>query len=363
MIKGASVIRWLKLLCVFNESKNRFSFFVILIMSKNFECSIYSRVFEVFLTVVSEKNYTKAAKFLGITQSAVSQNIANLERQLGFELFEGGTRPLRLTPEAHVLFNELQHQRTAIEQTLSSLQARNSYKPMIRIGIVESLINTIAPYFFREIQKNFSKVHLQSGTTDDLLEKLGSGDLDVIAASDHVHHTHSNFCKLFLFAEPHILILPKSMGSLRNRWNWQDLKLSGLPFAHYTANTSSGKQTDEFFIENIGIVPSCIEVDSNRLVFSLVESGMAWGITQPLSVLAEGCDLFDRLAVFPTPTITSNRRLCLFSRSEYPREWLDDVQKIILNGLQEHAMRELSEVIANLGLPKDSLVVNNRPTD
>lgn len=43
---------------------------------------------KIFLTVVEAKSFTKAASILGITQPSVSQNIAELEKQLGTRLFD-----------------------------------------------------------------------------------------------------------------------------------------------------------------------------------------------------------------------------------------------------------------------------------
>jgi len=50
-----------------------------------------------FLTVVEKGSFTLAARELGLTQPAVSQQIARLEDQLGFPLFHRGTT-LSLTP-------------------------------------------------------------------------------------------------------------------------------------------------------------------------------------------------------------------------------------------------------------------------
>ena len=50
-----------------------------------------------FLTVVDKGSFTAAAKHLGITQPAVSAQIASLEASLGLQLFERG-RELMLSP-------------------------------------------------------------------------------------------------------------------------------------------------------------------------------------------------------------------------------------------------------------------------
>jgi len=51
-----------------------------------------------FLAVVDHNSFTAAARSLGISQPAVSSQIASLESSLGFALFERG-RFLALTPE------------------------------------------------------------------------------------------------------------------------------------------------------------------------------------------------------------------------------------------------------------------------
>ena len=85
--------------------------------SKKFSSLVVSRPFEVFLAVAAHRSYTMAGKVLGITQSAVSQQISSLQRQLGFDLFEKGQRPLKLTPEALILRAELQAQNANLKSS------------------------------------------------------------------------------------------------------------------------------------------------------------------------------------------------------------------------------------------------------
>lgn len=315
-------------------------------MSKKENGLIFARPFEVFLAVASQKSYTLAAKALGVTQSAVSQQIALLQKQLGFDLFVQGIRPLQLTPEAIVLRSEIQVQRQSLEQTITSLQKRNLYKPVLKIGAVESMIFNLSSFFFKEILKDFSKVHLQSGVTNDLIDKLIMGKLDVVVASDH-SLSNDKFLKVFIFSEPYILLLPKAIGEQKPYWTWESMRLIGLPYAHYTVNTSASHQIDPFFYENIGMVPSRIEVDSNRLVFSLVESGLAWGVCQPSALLAEGEDMFERLSVFPMPSPMSCRSIYAYARSDYPLPWLQKVRDTFASGIKSEVLPKLRKCLAN----------------
>ena len=53
---------------------------------------------KVFMAVKSEQSFTKAARSLGISQPAVSQNIAELEKELGVALFSRSRGEVTLTP-------------------------------------------------------------------------------------------------------------------------------------------------------------------------------------------------------------------------------------------------------------------------
>lgn len=53
---------------------------------------------KVFMAVSQELNFTRAARKLGVTQPAISQNVSELEKQLGVKLFERG-QEISLTPQ------------------------------------------------------------------------------------------------------------------------------------------------------------------------------------------------------------------------------------------------------------------------
>lgn len=54
---------------------------------------------KIFMTVASLGSFTAAARQLDITQPSVSQNIAELERQVGATLFERSRAAVKLTPQ------------------------------------------------------------------------------------------------------------------------------------------------------------------------------------------------------------------------------------------------------------------------
>lgn len=55
----------------------------------------------IFMAVAEEKSFTKAARKLGISQPAVSQNIADIEKSLGTTLFARSKSAVELTENGH----------------------------------------------------------------------------------------------------------------------------------------------------------------------------------------------------------------------------------------------------------------------
>ena len=56
-----------------------------------------------FITVVDCHSFTEAAEQCYISQSAISQQIKSLEKELGIHLFEGNKRQFSLTNRIHVI--------------------------------------------------------------------------------------------------------------------------------------------------------------------------------------------------------------------------------------------------------------------
>ena len=132
----------------------------------------FSNATTFFLVVFRHRSFSKAAHELGVTQSAVSQTIAQLEVQIGLDLFNRTTRPLTPTKEAGVLYTELSKRQTDIKDVLHNLQSSNFLRPFIRIGCVESLLRTIGPRFFKTLLDQNCRITVHCGTSDILYQKL-----------------------------------------------------------------------------------------------------------------------------------------------------------------------------------------------
>lgn len=64
------------------------------------------RVLRYFLKVCEEKNFSRAAEKLLISQPALSKQIKDLENELGVTLFIRSHHQLKMTPEAYFCVSE-----------------------------------------------------------------------------------------------------------------------------------------------------------------------------------------------------------------------------------------------------------------
>lgn len=99
---------------------------------------------KVFMTVAEQESFTKAAKSLGISQPAVSQNIADLEKAIGAQLFDRNRGSVTLTGKGR-LFKEyagqILHWYSETEAIFSPEMAMRGRK--VRIGIAAELADML----------------------------------------------------------------------------------------------------------------------------------------------------------------------------------------------------------------------------
>ncbi|WP_405016387.1 LysR family transcriptional regulator [Kitasatospora sp. NBC_00070] len=140
------------------------------------------RQLEYFVAVAEERNFTRAAERVHISQSGVSAQIRQLERELGAELFDRSTRTATLTVAGKAA---LEHARAALAAAGAVGQAVGEVTDLIRgrltVGMVVGC--TVAPLF--EALAGFHRAHpgvelslLEDGS-DRLVAGVHSGALDL----------------------------------------------------------------------------------------------------------------------------------------------------------------------------------------
>ncbi|GAB2602736.1 LysR family transcriptional regulator [Kribbella endophytica] len=140
------------------------------------------------MTVAETGSFTRAAVRLNYTQSAVSRRIAALERQAGGPLFERLPRGVRLNPAGRTLHRhatEVLDRLARAERELAVLQAGQG--GLLHLGAFATANISLVPTALRALQDDRPEVEIVAveGTTEQLMERLADGALDLAVVSDY----------------------------------------------------------------------------------------------------------------------------------------------------------------------------------
>ncbi len=133
-----------------------------------------------FLQVVSIKNFTQAARALGYSQSNVSAQIQQLEREVGAPLFNRIGRQVTLTQYGEELIPYAQKIVSTALLMENFLKEKNSLGGTIRIGMVESLYELLFESSLLRYHQQYPNVHVELIVDDTAALKTGmqTGVLD-----------------------------------------------------------------------------------------------------------------------------------------------------------------------------------------
>ena len=140
-----------------------------------------------FMTVASELNITRAAEKLNMSQPPLSNQIRNLEEELGCELFIRSKKGLQLTDAGNVLVRRAAQIMNLADKTKEELAALSGeLSGTLIIGMVEGHAPFLAARWINDFMERYPGVRyeLWNGSSDDVLEQLDRNlvDLAVIAA-------------------------------------------------------------------------------------------------------------------------------------------------------------------------------------
>src|SRR5215469_15168083 len=121
-----------------------------------------SRQLRAFLLVAQNHSFSRAAEALLITPSGLSLLIRELEKQLGFRIFDRTTRHVELTPDGKQLLSVARRSLEEIEGTVSRIgQATKQTGQVLSVGAGVSAADTILPQAISEFRRQRPDVKIQ----------------------------------------------------------------------------------------------------------------------------------------------------------------------------------------------------------
>jgi DNA-binding transcriptional LysR family regulator len=284
-----------------------------------------NRQIEIFAAVMKAGTVSRAAEALGVTQPGVSRMIAELERSLGFALFDRIRNRIVPTPEGRLFFEEVQASFRGMDTLrASAARIRDHGAGQIRVATLSALSASLVPDAvrrFREMRPETS-VTLMVLPSRDVRDGVAAGAFDVGLAADEIDVTgllHQPF------VSPRALCAMPPGHPLAERATIGPHDLSGLDFVAYVPEDRARQRFDLIMTE-AGAAPPRIVVETiyAATVCALVADGVGVGLVSPYAVAG-----FDarRLVLRPFEPAVHSKSLLILpldrQKSQLVRDFID----------------------------------------
>jgi DNA-binding transcriptional LysR family regulator len=239
------------------------------------------RKLETLVAVVEQGSFSRAAQAVNLTQSAVSQQMSDLESQLRIALFDRSVRPPRLTRvgrayvetarailDAHAVFLE-RHSRVQVTGTLT-------------LGAVRSALSAGLPEALHAIKVNHPRLSLRlvgSGRlTNELTQEVRAGRLDAALVVGPPTEDRDLRWKSYA-KERFYVIAPEDTPGLTD-----DEVLMAAPYLRFVPILPGEREIDAALVRRgLKLVPE-MEIDTFEAIVLMVGAGLGAGIVPGLYV-------------------------------------------------------------------------------
>ncbi len=134
------------------------------------------------VAVAETGNFTRAAEQCLVVQSALSHQIARLERELGARLFDRTSRRVRLTPAGEAFLPAARQALDAAERARAEVAAATGeIRGRLALGAIPTVVAVDLPSELKRFHRRHPHVRitLRSGASEELAERVRQGTLDV----------------------------------------------------------------------------------------------------------------------------------------------------------------------------------------
>ncbi|WP_294581751.1 LysR family transcriptional regulator [uncultured Thomasclavelia sp.] len=167
------------------------------------------RQLEYFIMVAKTKNFTKAAKELYISQTAITKQIQLLENELNAPLFNRQNKQIELNKFGQFFLIEAKRIINQVDLTKNNLTAYHQGSAgTLKLGFLKNLDPTLLVNLVTSFKKHYPLVNLElySYSNLELYQQLTNSNLDVILGIDN---HQNNYQKLLIKKYPLVVLLSK----------------------------------------------------------------------------------------------------------------------------------------------------------
>ncbi len=235
----------------------------------------------VFCEVYRQGGFSAAARRLGLTQSAVSQQVRALERELGTALFDEAHRN-RPTAAGDFLYREAGLIIAAVEDARRGVRSvKGVGAGSVKFGMIDVAAIELMPGVLASFKRSNPNVKVEAvvKTSGELIEMVENHELDfAIAVTNRVPQ---ELASRHIYSDSIVAVVPSSSGFSRKCISVAELR--GEPLILYPLSSHSRILIEDVFRSH-GVIPTvAMEMHYPEAICSLVQQGMGTGLISELS--------------------------------------------------------------------------------
>jgi DNA-binding transcriptional LysR family regulator len=290
-----------------------------------------TRQLKTLLAIATNGTFAKAADVVGLTPSAVSQQIQALEQEMNTTLFVRSSRPPKLTPQGLQVLEMAKEMLRAEENTKAGLRG-DRIAGTLMLGSVRSSALNLIPTSIVQMRAQYPgiKINLRVSLSTPLIADVASGRLDAAVVAEHLGFPPALRWSPFL-REPLWLIAPEGTGIS------EPIELlKSRPYVRFRSDVPLANLIDTE-ISRLGIVTQDVaEIDTIASIVTCVRQGLGISVVPHVALQ----DLEDRnLVRFPFGRPQVTRQIGIVERTVSPRgEIIARLHAILASLCSEHGV-------------------------
>ena len=242
---------------------------------------------EIFCDVVRQRSFSHAAQMRGVTQSAVSQVVSQLEKRMNVQLIDRSTRPLQLTPLGLSYYEGcalLLEQYAELEGRIR--HARVEISGTVKVAAIYSVgLGDMGQYVQRfQAELPRTLVHIDYLHPDRVYERVldGSADLGLVSYPKKTPRLAS-----VGWREEEMVLACSPKHPLAARFTLPVRELDGVAYVHFDKNLVVRRRVDRFLREQGVSVNVIAEFDSIENIKQAVSIGAGVAILPEPTICRE----------------------------------------------------------------------------
>ena len=234
---------------------------------------------QTFIVVAETGNFSEAGRKLNLTQSAVSQQIKELESRLGIRVLDRLGKRAHLTAAGEEL---RQHARRLLQQSDLALEAMQGYRDggwgRVRVATSATLAAHILPPLLLDLRRRYPRLEttVVAGSAREVLRRVMNNEADLAYINGPVPTSDSVLAVDVICRSSLMGFWPRTFGSAPKVVRAQDLV--DKPFIYYAPGNVTHELVHKWFRQSDCKPAASMEFDSGLSILALVDAGLGVSI-------------------------------------------------------------------------------------